>query len=163
MANRLAALLCASFIMFGGIGSALAADSQIYSGVTFKELSALLTDAGATIETLDTNLLRIADGPIIGLGGCSKGEGGKCYEVAILRTFSDVRPTLAAVNKWNYSTTIPEASVNENGNLHLQFWVSGEGLTQRLLLDSIVWFEKAWKSDEAQTFWAPYAKSSPGM
>ncbi|MFZ1988444.1 MAG: hypothetical protein WAW96_01615 [Alphaproteobacteria bacterium] len=142
--------------------------AAIYNGLTMAQLKAIFTAAGKEIssEVPDSSgrggILRMKDGPLISLTQCPENENGPCYEIEISRTFSNVRPTADAVNQWNYSTKVPEASVGSDGNLHMEFWVTTVGMTDQLLLDSIGWFEGAWQDPDGQQFWRPYMTSGTG-
>lgn len=126
------------------------------------QLKAIFTAAGKTATEVQDGYLRLDNGPMVQLTQCPQNENGTCYEIQIFRTFSNVKPTLQAVNKWNYSTKVPEASVDDSGNLHLEFWVTTVGMTDQLLIDSVGWFEGSWQEPDGQQFWQPYVTNSPG-
>ena len=134
--------------------------AAVYNGLTLDQMKSIITSAGASTSDLGDNTVRIADGPLVQLTQCPPEEKGVCYEIQIERTFSNVKPPLDAVNKWNSDTKIPEASIDDNGHLHLEFWVTTVGITAPLLIDSIGWFEGAWQDESSQQFWAPYMKGA---
>ena len=147
--------------------SVSASGATIYNGLTMAQLKAVFAAAGKAIasEQPDSSghggLLRLKDGPLLALTQCPENENGTCYEIEISRTFSNVKPTTDAINQWNSATKIPEASVGSDGTLHMEFWVTGVGLTDQLLLDSIGWFEGAWQDPDGQQFWQPYMTAAP--
>ena len=71
-----------------------------------------------------------------------------------------MKPTLEAVNKWNFDSKIPEASIDTDGFLHMELWVTTVGMTEQLLVDSIGWFEGA--LSEGTQYWQPYMTNSEG-
>ena len=139
-----------------------ATGATIYNGLTFAQLKAIFAAAQKPVfsEEPDSSgrggSLRLNNGPLVSLTQCPEEDNGACYEIQIARTFSDVKPTTDAVNRWNFSTKVPEASVGADGTLHMEFWVTTVGLTDQLLLDSVGWFEGAWQQPESQEFWKPY-------
>jgi hypothetical protein len=135
--------------------------AQVYNGLTLDQFKGVLTAANASLTDLGQGFFRIKDGPVVQLTQCPTDANGVCYEVQISRTFSNVKPTLDAVNKWNYNYKVPRASIDDGGRLHLDFWVSAVGITPPLLVDSISWFEGAWQDDQAQQFWQPFVVSGP--
>jgi Putative bacterial sensory transduction regulator len=157
MKLRILTTAVASAVSFGTAPAAHATD---YNGLTMAQLKSIFTAAGQTVTDVQPGFIRITDGPIIQLTQCPATDNGKCYEIQVTRTFSNVKPTLQAVNQWNYNTKIPEASVDPDGDLHLEFWVTTVGMSDQLLLDSITWFEGAWQDPDAQNFWQPY--TTPG-
>ena len=154
------------WLMAGLIAVSLMATSQawatVYNGITMAQLKAIFAAKNKATTEIQDGYLRLQDGPIIQLTQCPPNENGMCYEIQIFRTFSNVKPTLQAVNQWNLNTKIPEASVDDSGNLHLEFWVTTVGMTEDLLMDSIGWFEGSWQEPDGQQFWQPYVKSTPG-
>ena len=148
----LAAGLVSGAVAFG----ATAANATVYNGLTMAQLKAIFTAAGKSVSEVQPGILRLSQGPLVQLTQCPSNENGTCYEIEIERTFANVKPTLQAVNQWNYNSKIPEASVDSSGNLHFEFWVTTVGMTEQLLLDSIGWFEGAWQDPEGQQFWQPY-------
>lgn len=151
-------LLCAGIVLsaFADVPPAKSAGATIYDGLTIAQLKSILTASGKTFTDEGNGELRINDGPKLELTQCPKDENGVCYEIEIFRTFNNVKPTLDAVNKWNLTMKVPEASVTDDGELHMELLVTCTGLTQQLLKDTIGWFEKAWSDDSAHEFWNPY-------
>jgi len=145
-----------SSLVAAGLACAAPAHATVYNGLTMDQLKAIFAAAGKSVTEIQPGFLRAADGPIIQLTQCPPDEKGTCYEIQIARTFSNVKPTLQAVNQWNVNTKIPEASVDDSGHLHMEFWVTTVGMTEQLLLDSIGWFEGSWQDPDAQQFWQPY-------
>ena len=138
--------------------SAHAAD--IYNGLTLAQLKTIFVSAGKTISESGSDYIRLSDGPLVQLADCPDDKNGVCYEVEFSRTFNNEKPTFEAVNKWNLTTKIPEASVNGNGELHFEMWVTAVGVTDQLLLDTATWFDKSWSGDSELEFWKPYAVDS---
>ena len=149
-------------LVSAGLAFGSQAHATVYNGLTMPQLKAIFAASGKTATEIQTGYLRLQDGPIVQLTQCPANENGTCYEIQIERTFSNVKPTLQAVNQWNLNTKIPEASVDSSGNLHMEFWVTTVGMTEQLLLDSIGWFEGAWQDPDGQQFWQPYMTSGAG-
>ena len=150
----------AAGLLTGGLAFASQAEATVYNGMTMPQLKAIFTAGGKTTTDLQSGFIRVQDGPIIQLTQCPANENGTCYEIQIFRTFSNVKPTLQAVNQWNYNSKVPEASVDDSGNLHMEFWVTTVGLTEQLLLYSVGWFEGAINDPDGQQFWQPYMAGS---
>lgn len=122
-----------------------------YSRITIVEAQAALRNAGMTASTTENPSVLRVEGGFIFLTDCN--AAGRCAEIKLFNNFVDVRPTLEAVNRWNYSTKIPEASINADGSLHMELWLSGIGLTDALLVDTTKWFARYVADAE---FWKPY-------
>ncbi|HXZ67986.1 MAG TPA: hypothetical protein VEH07_05305 [Alphaproteobacteria bacterium] len=151
-------------LVTAGLAFASQAQATVYNGLTMAQLKSIFAAGGKTATEIQTGYLRLQDGPVVQLTQCPANDPvpGNCYEIQIFRTFSNVKPTLQAVNQWNFNTKIPEASVDSSGNLHMEFWVTTVGMTDQLLLDSIGWFEGAWQDPDGQQFWQPYMTSGAG-
>jgi hypothetical protein len=152
----------AAGLLSAGLLAASQAEATVYNGLTMPQLKAIFAAAGVTTSDIQSGYIRLQNGPVVQLTQCPPDEKGLCYEIQIERTFSNVKPTLQAVNQWNQATKIPEASVDDTGYLHLEFWVTTVGMTDQLLIDSVGWFENAWQEPDGQQFWQPYMSSGSG-
>jgi hypothetical protein len=161
MISRLGLVLGAGVLALLTAGPA-AADDTVYNGMTKQALEQLLQANGKAASEVDGGLIRIEEGPLLMLAQCPANENGTCYELEVLRNFSNVRPTADVVNKWNYTTKVPEASVADDGSLHMEMWLTTIGITDKAVVDTITWFEGAWSSDDSLKFWGPYMTPGTG-
>ena len=126
-----------------------------YRGITMEQLRSLLDAQGISHRMADTDYITTGTGLNIWLTKCN--SVNVCGEIRLSRTFRDVRPTLEAVNRWNWTKRVPEASVTDDGKLHMEMWLSATGMTDTIFYDTAAWFENAWRNE---SFWAPYYISS---
>jgi hypothetical protein len=142
--------------------AALASPAQAatHNGLTMAELKAVFAANGKETSDIDDATIRITDGPLVSLSDCATDGEKTCSEIEISRNYSNVHPTVEALNKWNWTTKIPEASIStdpgDDKDLHMEMWVSATGLTDEGLLDTVDWFEKAVGEDDTIDFWQPY-------
>lgn len=137
------------------LGLASPAAAGTYKGLTMAELKGIFAANGKATTDVTSDTIRVTDGPLVLLTQCPEDET-KCYEIQIYRDYSNVHPTADAVNEWNASTSIPEASVDSDKDLHMEYWVSAIGLTDEGLMDDVEWFEGALNQDDTLEFWSPY-------
>lgn len=135
--------------------AASAADAATYNGMTLAELTAALQTGGFPIQNMGDGVLK-AGATFVWLTDCNS-QSGKCAEIGFFRDYADVRPTLAAVNQWNNSKKVPEASINSDGSLRMEMWMTALGATDASIVDSLQWYERYAADVE---FWKPYIKSA---
>lgn len=136
------------------VGAAPASAAQ-YNRLSMAELIAALQNAGGSVIATTRNDIVQVGSSFIFLTDC--GSDGRCAEINFFRNYNDVYPTLQAVNQWNNEKKIPEASVNANGTLHMEMWISAIGVTDAAIVDNFVWFEKYAADTD---FWGPFIRSS---
>jgi hypothetical protein len=131
--------------------AAAPAKAANYNQISMAQLTAVFTSNGVAVRSVSPDVLQIG-GTFVFLTDCGT-QAGLCAEISFFRNYRDVRPTLAAVNEWNNKRKIPEASVNSDGTLHMEVWMSAVGATDTGIIDMFRWFE----SYAADTnFWGPY-------
>lgn len=131
------------------------ASAAQYNRLSIAELTSIVQNAGGSVgATSRSDIVRVG-ASFIWLTDC--GSDGKCAEINFFRNYNDVYPTLQAVNEWNNTKKIPEASVNANGTLHMEMWISAIGITDQALVDNLGWFEKYVADTD---FWGPYIRGS---
>jgi len=126
-----------------------------YNGVTPAEATSALTYGGVPVRTTSNPNVLAYNGGFLNLTDCN--AQGRCTELNFFNNFNDVRPTLEAVNRWNSTKKIPEASVNADGSLHMEVWLSGVGATDAIIVDTVQWFVRYAADIE---FWGPYIVKS---
>jgi hypothetical protein len=139
------------------LSAAAAGAPQVYTGITKSGLHRLL-DA-QHLGYADKGDYLILDNGLVILATDCENDKHVCNEIQFSRIFADVRPPVEAVNEWNRSYKIPEASVDKEGRLHLEMWLSAIGMTDVIFFDTLQWFEKAWPSDK---YWQAYVKKGAG-
>lgn len=128
-----------------------AAHAATYNGVTRGELAGVFQRAGYGVyDTGQSDTLRVSNS-LVWIANCN--GAGRCSQIRFSQTFNDVRPSLSAVNAWNYSKRIPEASIDGNGYLHMEMWMSSIGATDTSITDTLGWFE-TYVADVS--FWSSY-------
>jgi hypothetical protein len=137
----------------GLILTATPAPAANYDLITMAELRAVLQSAGLSVgSTSSAEVLSVGgSGSYVWITDC--GPEGRCAEISIFRNYGNVRPTLQKVNEWNNSKKVPEASLNDDGTLHMEMWLSTVGSTDTNIVDMFNWFER-YAADTA--FWRPY-------
>ena len=126
---------------------------SIYDSITLDELVAVVAGTGLDYN-LNGEMIDIRSGPFIGVTGCN--TQGSCTDVMIMLSLEDVTPTLDQVNEWNQTRKIPEASINSDGTLLFEHYMTAKGITSTAIVDTIDWFWKAISDDKE--FWS---KSEP--
>ncbi|MEQ1928904.1 MAG: hypothetical protein ABL957_00020 [Parvularculaceae bacterium] len=146
-------------MLAGGLAAALVsaapASAAQYNLVTMNELIQILQNAGLSASGTSNSEVLAVGQSFIWLTDCR--PDGKCAEINFFRNYGDVRPTLAAVNEWNNTKKIPEASVNTDGTLHMEVWISAIGCTDTNIIDMFGWFERYVADTD---FWGPYIRQS---
>ncbi len=137
-------------------------DNTVYNGMTRDALKAILAQGGKETSDIAGGPISIKEGPVLVLAQCPQEGHGTCYELEVVRNFSNVKPTTDVVSKWNYTNKVPEASVADNGDLHMEMWLTTVGITGKAVLDTITWFEGAWSTPDALKFWTPYMTPGTG-
>jgi hypothetical protein len=136
------------------------AQAATHNGLTMDELKAVFEAKGQATSDIDDTTIRITDGPLLTLDDCAADGEKKCSEIKISRNYSNVHPTVEAINKWNWTTKIPEASIGtdpgDDKTLHVEMWVTAVGITDEALTDTVDWFETAVSGDDTIDFWKPY-------
>lgn len=150
MFNRLFAAAVAVSL----VGAAPASAAQ-YNRLSMAELTGILQNAGLSVGSTSNSSIVQVGASFVWLTDC--GSDGRCAEVNFFRNYNDVYPTLQAVNQWNNERKIPEASVNANGTLHMEMWISAIGVTDTAIVDNFAWFEKYVADTD---FWGPFIRSS---
>lgn len=135
--------------------AAAPASAAQYNRLSIAELTGILQNAGGSVRATSRNDIVQVGATFIRLTDC--GSDAKCAEINFFRNYNDVYPTLQAVNEWNNTKKIPEASVNANGTLHMEMWISAIGITDQALVDNLGWFEKYVADTD---FWGPYIRGS---
>ncbi|MFZ1988443.1 MAG: hypothetical protein WAW96_01610 [Alphaproteobacteria bacterium] len=148
-------------LVTAGFAFASHAEAVVYDGMTQAQVEAALTSGGKTFKKIDTNIWALEQGRHLILTSCPDRSNATCYEIYIIDKFSNVRPTLQGVNKWNSDSRAPEASVSDQGFLELTMFVSTVGITEKLLLDTLMWLDTAEQLESFNSFWRPYLVS-PG-
>lgn len=126
-----------------------------YSGITQAELIAVFENAEISVRITGVANVLSVSGSNVELAECN--TDGRCNEIKFWATFTDVAPTLGAVNEWNGSMKIPEASRTSGGLLHMEMWMTAIGATDTSIVDTLKWFE-AFAAYES--FWAPYMSNA---
>lgn len=131
--------------------AAAPATAATYNLITIGELTAVFQSAGVSVSsTSKSDVLRVGNS-FVWLTDCR--SDGRCAEINLFNNYADVRPTLAAVNQWNNTKKIPEASVNADGTLHMEMWISAIGVTDTNIIDTFGWFQR-YSADT--DYWGPY-------
>lgn len=141
--------------VMAGFVLAAPANAAQYERLSVAELTQILEGAGGTVSSTSKSDILQVGSSFIWLTDC--GSDGKCAEICFFRNYNDVFPTLQAVNTWNNTKKIPEASLNSNGTLHMEMWISAIGVTDKALVDNFVWFEKYAADTD---YWGPFIRSS---
>ena len=118
--------------LFSAVGAA--AQSP---GITMAELKSMLDAGNVAYEQRRANEIAVGKN-FLYLDQCD--GAGRCTEICLYNNYVDVFPTLEAVNAWNNSRKIPEASINSDGTLHMELWLSGVGANGTIIIDTIGWF-----------------------
>jgi hypothetical protein len=129
------------------------ASAANFAKVTMAELQQVFRAGGYAVSTTGSPEVIVVGDSLVWLTDC--GTDGRCAEICFARSYSDVRPTLESVNEWNNTKKIPEASINSDGTLHMEMWMSAVGSTDTNILDTFGWFERY----AADPFWMPYASA----
>lgn len=145
--KRLLAAVCAA----GMTIAAAPLSAATYNLITMSELIGVFRSAGLSVSTTSQSEVLAVGGSFVWLTDCR--PDSRCAEISIFRNYGDVNPTMSAVNEWNNTKKIPEASMNADGTLHMEMWISGVGATDTNIVDTFNWFE-AYAAD--QSFWAPF-------
>ena len=128
--------------------------AQTYNGMTVQELRSVFENAGISFQVLESDYFRVGGVANAWLTNC---RSGKCYELRYSSTFSDVQPTLGAVNRWNWEKRVPEASITDDGVLHMEMWMTLKGASSTSIITTLDWFA----ATKARTdFWQPYMSGS---
>lgn len=143
-------VLSAAAIAAALAGGATASAAQ-YNRISMAELTQIMQATGLSVSSTSNGEVLAVGQSFVWLTDC--GSDGKCSEMSFFRNYRDVRPTLAAVNEWNNSRKLPEASLNSDGTLHMEIWLSAIGATDTNILDMLAWFEKYVADVD---FWGPY-------
>jgi len=147
--------LIACALVVAGLAAAAPARAAQYDRLSMTQLTGILQSGGFSVGGTSRSDVVAVGGTFIYLTDC--GSDGKCAEINFFRNYNDVFPTLQAVNQWNNTKKIPEASVNSNGTLHMEIWMSAIGVTDTALLDTFRWFEKFAADVD---FWGPFIRRS---
>ncbi len=131
--------------------AATPAPAATYDLITIGELRAVFQNAGLSVSTTSSNDVMSVGNGFVWVTDCR--SDGRCAEINFFNNYADVRPTLAAVNEWNNTKKIPEASLNTDGTLHMEMWMSAIGTTDTNIVDTFRWFE-AYAADT--TFWGRF-------
>ncbi len=119
--------------------AATPAPAATYNQIRMKELISVYRAAGLSVtETSSADVIRVGESYVM-LASCR--SDGRCAQIGMFRNYSDTRPTMAAINEWNNAKQIPEASMNTNGTLHMEMWISAIGATDTNIVDTFKWFE----------------------
>ena len=145
-----AAGLAATFLTAAPAGAAE------FNGITMAELTGVFQNAGLSVTGTSNREVIQVGASFVWLTDCNA-QTGRCAEVSFFRNYGDVRPTLQAVNEWNNTKKIPEASINSDGTLHMEMWQSALGTSDRNILDTFGWFERYVADTD---FWGPYIRQS---
>lgn len=131
------------------------ASAETFSKMRISQLQSVLQAGGVSVSTTSRSDVLRAGATFLYLTDCD--SAGLCGEINLFRNYNDVFPTLEAVNNWNSTKKIPEASINGNGTLHMEMWLSTIGATDTIILDTLGWFDRY--AGDAE-FWGPYIKRS---
>lgn len=116
------------------------ASAATYNKISYSQLVALLQSAGVAVgSTSRSDVVQVGSGTYIWVTQCD--SAGYCAELSLFRNYVDVRPPLSAVNNWNNTRKIPEASLNSDGTLHMEMWLSAIGATDTQIRDTLGWFD----------------------
>lgn len=126
------------------------AQAATFNGITPTQLVYVLQSAGVPVSATSNSQIFRAGNVFVAVSGCSN---GLCREINFFNNFGDVRPTLAAVNAWNNTKKVPEASINTDGTLHMEMWLTANGITDTAILDTFQWFDRY---DGDIDFWRAY-------
>ena len=135
----------------GVIFTASAAQAANYNRMTAGELAAVFRAGGYSVGAVNAQGIMEVGQSFVWITDCN--SEGRCSEINFFNNFRDVHPTLQAVNEWNNTKKLPEASVNTDGTLHMEIWLSAIGMTDANLIDSFSWFERY---SAVLDFWKPY-------
>jgi opacity protein-like surface antigen len=149
-----------NFVLAAMAATALAAGSSAtaaaYNKISFSQLVASLQSAGVSVSgTSRSDVVQVGSGTYIWVTQCD--SAGYCTEVNFFRNYVDVRPSLSAVNAWNNTKKIPEASINSDGTLHMEMWLSAVGVTDTQLRDTLSWFDSTVADLD---YWRPWISGS---
>lgn len=144
--------------ILAGLCAASAGEIKIYSGITHQQLRSLL-DGKNFRYRLEGDLVVLESGLAILATDCVN-DNNACNEIRFSRSFSNVFPPLDAVNEWNRRFKVPEASIDAEGRLRLEMWLSGIGMTDTIFFDTLGWFERSWDTDG---YWRKYLKGRPSV
>jgi pimeloyl-ACP methyl ester carboxylesterase len=126
---------------------------SIYNSLDYLQLGQIISSAGLShtngLTPDGKGMIDIASGPFVGLTGCN--DDGNCTDVLITLIINDIAPTPTQVNNWNQTRKIPEASVNEDGTLLFEVYMTTKGVTDAAVIDMVDWFWKAISNDKE--FW----------
>jgi hypothetical protein len=140
-------------MLSAGLLAADPATAAAYNRITVAELIAVLENGGHAVTSTENSRILQVGATLIVANQC--GRDGRCAEIGFVRNYNNVFPSLAAVNEWNQKMKLPEASVNENGGLHMETWITAIGATDASILDTFAWFEKFVADEE---FWGPFIR-----
>ena len=122
---------------------------SVYDSITLDELVAVIEGTGLDYS-MNGDMIDVRSGPFIGVTGCN--TLGSCTDVMIMLSLEDVTPSLDKVNEWNQTRKIPEASINSDGTLLFEHYMTAKGITSTAIVDTIDWFWKAISDDK--DFWS---------
>lgn len=128
--------------------------ATVYNLITMTELVQVFQSAGYTVSTTSNSEVLQVGNSFVWLTDCR--TNGRCAEISFFQNYGDVRPPLSKVNEWNNTKKIPEASINGNGTLHMELWLSAVGATDTSIIDTLGWFERYTADVD---FWRPYISS----
>jgi hypothetical protein len=126
-----------------------------FDGISVAELVGVFQSAGVSVSATSKADIIQAGASFVWLTDCQ--SNGRCAEICIFRNYGDVHPTMQAVNEWNNSKKIPEASLNSDGTLHMEMWISAIGTTDRNIVDTFGWFERYAADTD---YWGPYISAA---
>lgn len=132
------------------------ASAETYNRISISQLVAVLQSAGVSVSgTSRSDVVQAASGTYIWATQCD--SAGYCSELSFFRNYVDVRPPLSAVNAWNNTRKIPEASINSDGTLHMEMWLSTIGATDTQIRDTLGWFDS---TAADRDFWRQWISGS---
>lgn len=136
--------------------AAAPASAATYNKMSLNQLVAVLQAAGVQVgSTSRSDVVQVGSGTFVLLTQCD--DSGYCAEISFFQNFSDCRPPLSAVNTWNNTKKIPEASLNGDGTLHMEMWLSTIGATDSIITDSLGWFDGTVADKD---YWGPWISRS---